>query len=51
MTFEVFLPESLGNWLRAKLVAGVFSDAKEAAFVAFQYLQELDQHPMCVSNS
>jgi hypothetical protein len=28
MTFEVFLPESLANWLRAKLAEGVFSDAK-----------------------
>jgi hypothetical protein len=45
MTFEVFLPESPANWLRAKLAAGVFSDAKETAFVAFQNLRELDDHP------
>jgi hypothetical protein len=45
MTFEMFLAESLATWLRAKLAAGVFSDAKEAAFVAFQHLQELEEHP------
>jgi Uma2 family endonuclease len=45
MTFEVFLPESLANWLRAKLAEGVFSDAKEAAFVAFQDLRDLDEQP------
>lgn len=45
MTFEVFLPESLADWLRQKITAGVFKDAKEAAFVAFQDLQELDRHP------
>jgi Arc/MetJ-type ribon-helix-helix transcriptional regulator len=44
MTFEVFLPESQADWLRAKIAAGVFNDAK-AAFVAFKDLQELDQHP------
>lgn len=45
MTFEVFLPESLADWLRQKITDGVFKDAKEAAFVAFQDLQELDRHP------
>jgi Uma2 family endonuclease len=45
MTFEVFLPESLANWLRAKLTEGVFSDTKEAAFVAFQDLRDLDEQP------
>ena len=45
MTFEVFLPESLATWLREKIAAGVFKDAAEAAFVAFQDLQELDRHP------
>jgi Arc/MetJ-type ribon-helix-helix transcriptional regulator len=45
LTFKVFLPESLGNWLRKKIRAGVFQDAAEAAFVAFQDLAELDRHP------
>jgi len=45
MTFEVFLPESIANWLREKIAAGVFSDAREAAFIAFQDMQELDRHP------
>jgi len=45
MTFEVFLPESQAEWLREKLAAGVFTDAREAAFVAFQNMQELDRHP------
>jgi antitoxin ParD1/3/4 len=45
MTFEVFLPESIADWLREKIAAGVFKDAREAAFIAFQDLQELDRHP------
>jgi len=45
MTFEVFLPEQLADWLRAKLAAGVFKDPREAAFIAFQDMQELDRHP------
>ena len=45
MAFEVFLPESMANWLREKLAAGVFKDPGEAAFVAFQDMRELDQHP------
>jgi len=45
MTFKVFLPESLANWLRKKIRAGVFHDPAEAAFLAFQDLQELDRHP------
>lgn len=45
MTFKVFLPEALANWLRKKIRAGVFHDPGEAAFVAFQDLYELDRHP------
>lgn len=45
MTFKVFLPESLANWLRKKIRAGAFHDPAEAAFVAFQDLYELDRHP------
>lgn len=45
MTFKVFLPQSLANWLRKKIRAGVFHDPAEAAFVAFQDLHELDRHP------
>ena len=45
MTFEVFLPEPLADWLREKLAAGVFTDPGEAAFVAFQDLRELDRYP------
>jgi len=46
MTFEVFLPESLADWLRTKLAEGVFCSPKEAAFIAFQQLQGLDEHPL-----
>ena len=45
MTFEVFLPEDMADWLREKLAAGVFDSASTAAFVAFQDLIELDRHP------
>jgi hypothetical protein len=45
LTFEVFLPESQADWLRAKIAAGVLKDPREAAFVAFQDMQELDRHP------
>jgi len=45
MTFEVFLPESMADWLRAKIAAGVFTSPEEAAFVAFQDFHELDRHP------
>jgi antitoxin ParD1/3/4 len=45
MTFKVFLPESIANWLRKKIRAGMFRDPAEAAFIAFQDLQELDRHP------
>lgn len=45
MTIEVFLPESLADWLREKLAAGVYANAGEAAYLAFQELRELDRHP------
>ena len=45
LTFEVFLPEGLADWLWQKLEAGVYKDPKEAAFIAFQDLMELDRHP------
>ncbi len=45
MTFEVFLPEGLSDWLKAKIDAGVFESPAEAAFVAFQDMHELDRHP------
>jgi antitoxin ParD1/3/4 len=45
MTFEVFLPETLADWLREKISAGVYKDPAEAAWVAFQALEELDRHP------
>jgi Arc/MetJ-type ribon-helix-helix transcriptional regulator len=45
MTFEVFLPETLADWLRSKIAAGAFESPAEAAFVAFQDLQALDRHP------
>jgi hypothetical protein len=45
MSFEAFLPEGIADWLRTKLAAGVFESAREAAFVAFQDLIELDRHP------
>jgi hypothetical protein len=45
MTFEVFLPEGLSGWLKAKIEAGVFESPAEAAFVAFQDMHELDRHP------
>ena len=34
MTFEVFLPDTQADWLRAKIAGGVFKDAREAAFIA-----------------
>jgi len=45
MTFEVFLPESLADWLRKKIADGVYTDATEAAYLAFQDLREFDRHP------
>ena len=45
LTFEVFLPEGIADWLWQKLEAGVYKDPKEAAFIAFQDLMELDRHP------
>jgi hypothetical protein len=45
MTFEVFLPESLADWLRQKIADGVYTDARDAAYLAFQDLRELDRHP------
>jgi len=45
VTFEIFLPEDMADWLREKLAAGVFDSASTAAFVAFQDLIELDRHP------
>jgi len=45
LTFEVFLPEDMAEWLWQKLEAGVYTDPAEAAFLAFQDLMELDQHP------
>jgi Arc/MetJ-type ribon-helix-helix transcriptional regulator len=45
MTFKVFLPESMAKWLRKKIAAGHFKDPAEAAFIAFQDLQELERHP------
>jgi hypothetical protein len=45
MTFEVFLPVNLADWLRAKIATGVYRDAREAAFVAFENLRDLDEHP------
>lgn len=45
LTFDVFLPEGIADWLWQKLEAGVYKDPKEAAFIAFQELMELDRHP------
>jgi hypothetical protein len=45
LTFEVFLPEGIADWLWQKLEAGTYKDPKEAAFIAFQDLMELDRHP------
>jgi Arc/MetJ-type ribon-helix-helix transcriptional regulator len=45
MTFEVLLPESLADWLRKKIADGVYTDATEAAYLAFQDLRGLDRHP------
>ncbi|MFI0843297.1 hypothetical protein [Mesorhizobium sp. IMUNJ 23232] len=45
LTFEVFLPEGLADWLRAKIADGTYESAREAAFVAFTELQELEAHP------
>ena len=45
LTFEVFLPEGIADWLWQKLEAGVYKDPKEVAFIAFQDLMDLDRHP------
>jgi antitoxin ParD1/3/4 len=45
LTFTVFLPEGIADWLWQKLEAGVYKDPAEAAFLAFQDLMELDHHP------
>jgi hypothetical protein len=45
LTFEVFLPEGIADWLWQQLEAGAYKDPQEAAFVAFQDLMELDHLP------
>lgn len=45
MSFEVFLPEGMADWLRDKLAAETFESPAEAAFIAFQQMIELDRHP------
>lgn len=45
LTFEVFLPTDLADWLRQQISTGVFEDESEAALVAFQDLQALSRHP------
>jgi Arc/MetJ-type ribon-helix-helix transcriptional regulator len=45
LRFEVFLPEGLADWLRVQVEAGVYADVKEAAFLAFQDMQALSEHP------
>jgi hypothetical protein len=45
LTFEVFLPEGIADWLWEKFEAGAYKNPGEAAFVAFQDLRELDRHP------
>lgn len=32
MTFEVFLPRAIANWLRGKIAAGVYANPAAAAF-------------------
>ena len=44
-SFEILLPEDLAAWLREKIAHGVYRDAREAALLAFQDMQELDQYP------
>ena len=45
LTFEVFLPEGMADWVKEKVAAGVFTDPAEAAFVAFQSFIDLYEHP------
>jgi antitoxin ParD1/3/4 len=45
LTFEVFLPEGIANWVKDKVAAGIFESPAEAAFVAFQRFIELHEHP------
>jgi hypothetical protein len=45
LTFEVFLPEGIANWLKARVAEGAFEDPAEMAFVAFQRFIELYEHP------
>ena len=45
LTFEVFLPETMADWVKEKVAAGLFEDPAEAAFVAFQTFIDLHEHP------
>jgi antitoxin ParD1/3/4 len=44
-TFEVFLPEGIADWVKAKVAEGLFEDPAEMAFVALQRFIELCEHP------
>ena len=45
LTFSVFLPEGIADWVKARVADGTFQDPSEAAFVAFQRFIELWDHP------
>jgi Putative addiction module component len=40
-----FFTRIIGRLAARKIAAGVYADAKEAAYLAFQDLRELDRHP------
>ena len=45
VVFEVFLPEGLADWLKAKIADDTFESYQEAAFVAFGDLRDLMEFP------
>ena len=45
LTFEVFLPEGIADWVKARVADGEFEDPAEMAFVTFQRFIELYEHP------
>jgi antitoxin ParD1/3/4 len=45
LTFEVYLPPSLAEWMISLVEHEVFHSPSEAVFVAMQSFRELDDHP------
>jgi antitoxin ParD1/3/4 len=45
LRFEAYLPPGLAEWVVRLVEQGVFLSPSEAAFVAMQSFQELEEHP------